>query len=204
LDHRASAPPSALIRIPDPASAQLNSPSQQRSVSSSITCKFVRRNLIAIKRTIAGFATHCDRISQGHLSVDSGGSDKMAAQIPQKSGAIAFVSALIASCLGVGVPANTARAVDCLTVPNSSAPPNDHWYYRTDRAKQRKCWYLRAANRPSQEVAVRIARQAPPSESLQPAPAASPHSLANFKDFMESAEAPIYPTNTSKNYTPSS
>jgi hypothetical protein len=95
-----------------------------------------------------------------------------------------FVAALLTSAFGIGVPSNSARAVDCLTTPNSAASQNDHWYYRTDRAKQRKCWYLRSANRPSQRVAVQTAREAPPAKSLQSVPAASPHSGASFRDFM--------------------
>jgi hypothetical protein len=30
----------------------------------------------------------------------------------------------------------------CLTAPNSPAPRDEHWYYRTDRATNRQCWYL--------------------------------------------------------------
>lgn len=30
----------------------------------------------------------------------------------------------------------------CLTAPNAPAPRDEHWYYRTDRAKNRQCWYL--------------------------------------------------------------
>jgi hypothetical protein len=63
----------------------------------------------------------------------------MPVQILRPFGALAFASVLLASGLAVGVPANTALAVDCLTAPNSSAPPNSHWYYRTDRTQQRKC-----------------------------------------------------------------
>jgi hypothetical protein len=30
----------------------------------------------------------------------------------------------------------------CLTAPNAPAPRDEHWYYRTDRATNRQCWYL--------------------------------------------------------------
>jgi len=30
----------------------------------------------------------------------------------------------------------------CLTAPNAPAPSDEHWYYRTDRATNRQCWYL--------------------------------------------------------------
>jgi hypothetical protein len=92
---------------------------------------------------------------------------------------IVFVSALLASGLGVGVPANTAFAVDCLTAPNSPAPPNGHWYYRTDRTQERKCWHLQTDNGPSEQGALQTAREAPakPSQSIA---AGGPY----FRDFV--------------------
>jgi hypothetical protein len=104
----------------------------------------------------------------------------MPAQIPRPIGALAFASVLLASGLAVSVPANTALAVDCLTAPNSSAPPNSHWYYRTDRTQQRKCWYIRADTKPSEQAAP----EAPIVRSSQSATAAVPYSLASFKTFM--------------------
>jgi len=39
--------------------------------------------------------------------------------------------------------AEATRAPDkCVTGPNASAPSGEHWYYRTDRATNRQCWYL--------------------------------------------------------------
>jgi hypothetical protein len=40
---------------------------------------------------------------------------------------------------------DSAHADNCLAAPNASAPKGQHWYYRTDRQKGRKCWYLHAA-----------------------------------------------------------
>lgn len=57
----------------------------------------------------------------------------------------------------------TARAGDCLAQPNSSAPAGNHWYYHTDRATQRKCWYLRALDQPAQGLAAQTASQATPT-----------------------------------------
>jgi len=108
----------------------------------------------------------------------------MSGQIPRPIGSIALISTLLVSGLGVSVPANIARGADCVTAPNSSAPQNSHWYYRTDRAKQRKCWSLRVADRPSQQGAVQTGREAPPAKSLQSMPAANQRSLTSFKDFM--------------------
>jgi hypothetical protein len=124
------------------------------------------------QRKIAEFASHCDLISQGSFVLTMAGKVRiMSARIRRPIGSIAFVSALLASGLGVSVPANTARAVDCLTAPDSSAPQNSHWYYRIDRAQQRKCWYLRAADQPSQQGAVQSTREA-----------SMAHHIANLSD----------------------
>jgi hypothetical protein len=109
----------------------------------------------------------------------------MSVQIRPPIGSFAFVPALlVATSLGVGVPASAARAVDCLTAPGSSTPQNQHWYYRIDRAQQRKCWYLRAANGPSQQGPMQTAGEAPPGKPSQSLSTAAPYSLASFKDFM--------------------
>jgi hypothetical protein len=31
---------------------------------------------------------------------------------------------------------------DCVAKPNSAAPQGSHWYYRVDRAANRRCWFL--------------------------------------------------------------
>ena len=106
----------------------------------------------------------------------------MSAQL-RPIGTIAFASAFLALGFGVGVPANTAFAVDCLTAPNSAAPPNGHWYYRTDRTQERKCWHLQAHNGPSEQEAVRTAGEAPakPSQSVAPN---GPYAGPGFKDLV--------------------
>jgi hypothetical protein len=105
----------------------------------------------------------------------------MSAQISRPIGSIAFVSVLLASGFGVSLPTSTAHAADCLPAPNSPSPQNSHWYYRTDRSQQRQCWYLRAADGPSQQVPEQTASGAPPANSVR---AASSFSLASFKEFM--------------------
>ena len=108
----------------------------------------------------------------------------MSARISRSIGAIAFALTILASCFSVGVPANTAVAADCLTAPDPSTPSNGHWYYRTDRAQQRKCWFLRTDNELSAQGAMRVARETPPARPLQSGSTADPYSLASFKDFM--------------------
>ncbi len=77
----------------------------------------------------------------------------MSGHIPRPIGSIAFVATLLVSGVGIGVPANIARADHCLSAPNSLAPQGSHWYYQLDWATQRKCWYLRAFRRPAQQAA---------------------------------------------------
>jgi hypothetical protein len=60
---------------------------------------------------------------------------------------------LVAMLFAWHVGPRTARADDCLAQPNSSASAGTRWYYHTDRATQRKCWYLRASDQPAQEPA---------------------------------------------------
>jgi hypothetical protein len=81
---------------------------------------------------------------------------------------IALVATLLVWwCAGLGVPANTARADDCLTAPNSPAPAGSHWYFRLDRAKQRNCWYLHAPDQPRQPVAAQAKSNAtPPTDTI--------------------------------------
>lgn len=107
----------------------------------------------------------------------------MPVRIPRPIGTSAFASALIVLGAAVSVPLSTAFADDCLSQPNSPAPPNSHWYYRTDRAQQRKCWSLRTDHQ-SADGTVHVARDAPLAKPSQPMVAAGPYSLADFKNFM--------------------
>src|SRR6516225_32449 len=81
-------------------------------------------------------------------------------------GTIAFAS-FLASGLGVSVAAKIAFAADCLTAPSSAAPPNSHWYYRTDRTQDRKCWHLQTDGGPSEHAAAHAVRETPAKPSHQ-------------------------------------
>jgi hypothetical protein len=41
----------------------------------------------------------------------------------------------------------SVRADDYLLAPNSDSPPGARWVYQTDRATNRRCWYLTEAER---------------------------------------------------------
>jgi len=96
-------------------------------------------------------------------------------RIPRPIRSIALVFTLFAAGAGIGsVPANIARADDCLTAPNSTTPQGSHWYYRMDWANQRKCWYLRAPGEASQQRAPRARPDAAAAQSTPAADAAPP------------------------------
>jgi hypothetical protein len=96
-------------------------------------------------------------------------------------GSIPLVATLLVWwCAGVGLPTNTARADDCLTAPNSPAPAGSHWYFRTDRAKQRNCWYLHDPDQPPQPAAAQAISDAPPAT----------HTIAYKKPATASPSAP--------------
>jgi hypothetical protein len=79
-----------------------------------------------------------------------------------------------------------AHAADCLAAPNSPAPQNGHWYYRTDRVQQRQCWYLGVVNQPLQQGAAPTSHELALTKPPQSEATASPYSLAAFKEFIAS------------------
>jgi hypothetical protein len=86
---------------------------------------------------------------------------------------------MIGAALAIGGSPAVA-AVECLTEPNRDPPPGSHWYYRGDRANDRKCWYLRTL---------------PPGAAEAPAPAATaprPVGERRSAPLSESEEAALY------------
>jgi hypothetical protein len=114
-------------------------------------------------------------------------------QILRAMGSIALVAALLVWWrAGIGVLTNTARADDCLTAPNSPTPAGSHWYFRTDRAKQRNCWYLHAPDQPPQPAAAQAISDAPPAT----------HTIAFKKPATASASAPSVNTSPGDSAAP--
>jgi hypothetical protein len=67
------------------------------------------------------------------------------ATIASPAAYVAAVAGLLLSGIGFGLPSDSANADDnCVIAPGAAAPQGQHWYYRIDRVKQRKCWYLHA------------------------------------------------------------
>ena len=69
-------------------------------------------------------------------------------RVPSLIKSITLVVLLLTLGATVGVPANSLRADKCLAAPDSPSPQGTHWYYQLDWATQRKCWHLRAPDRP--------------------------------------------------------
>jgi hypothetical protein len=75
-------------------------------------------------------------------------------------------------------PTHSARADDeCIAKPNTPAPQGQHWYYRTDRASNRRCWRLGPVGLPVQKIAPQAeaqlasgmdAQAAAPADAQQP------------------------------------
>ena len=81
---------------------------------------------------------------------------------------------------------------ECLATPNRAADDGRHWYFRTDRATNQKCWYLRERDATT-TGSVAGSAQAQPEVAPAPAPAApeleaSPSNgrteKALFRDFL--------------------
>ena len=110
----------------------------------------------------------------------------MSAAIQRAFAPLGLFATLLTSGAVVAAPANTTPADNCLAAPNTAAPPGHHWYYRTDRATQRKCWYVRAPGQPAQQAA------APPRKST----AKSMESTSAPSGPLPAAEAAPTPVNS--------
>jgi hypothetical protein len=87
---------------------------------------------------------------KGAVLVDTSRSD-----VPKQIGSIvpAVFAALLAALAITILPGASARALDdCIDAPNSQPPQGSHWYYRTDRVNERKCWYLGPEGKKVQQV----------------------------------------------------
>ena len=86
---------------------------------------------------------------------------------PNVRNAIVALVGVSAIALGAG---SNVRAEDCLAAPKGASPAGQHWYYRIDRVKQRKCWYLHAPQRVARQT--RSTAAVANAEIDHPAPAA--------------------------------
>ena len=120
--------------------------------------------------------------------------------------AIFAILSLATSCVAT---ARTVHAAPCIEKPNAPAPQGEHWYYRTDRAIGRQCWYLgpednnergarQASDRPAPDVPV---HSVAPPPAQQPATATPP--AASATNFSTVTEPPSWPGATQLPLMPS-
>jgi len=64
----------------------------------------------------------------------------------------AALPGLLATLLVTPPTDHASAADDCVAAPSSNAPQGRHWYYRVDRAKGRKCWYLSADGGKTEDI----------------------------------------------------
>ena len=98
----------------------------------------------------------------------------MTAQRQKSFGSKSLIALALMSVVGVTLPAATAHAEDCLAAPNSPAREGTRWYYRLDRATQHKCWYIRALDQPTQQVAAPAKTALPATAFAIPIPRPRP------------------------------
>jgi hypothetical protein len=67
----------------------------------------------------------------------------------------------------------TRAADECLAAPNSPAPPGSHWYYRSERSTQHKCWYVRQEDRQDQSGSSKVQQAETSSAATSEPPKAS-------------------------------
>jgi len=71
------------------------------------------------------------------------------------------------------IPTSSGSAAEtCIAAPAQPAPQGSHWYYRLDRATQRKCWRLVKLDQQPQGTAKQAAPQPEPADEEDAAPAA--------------------------------
>lgn len=68
----------------------------------------------------------------------------MSPQILRPVRPVILLGVALASFTSGGLTIHTARADECLTAPTGKTPQGSHWYYRTDRVHNRKCWFVRS------------------------------------------------------------
>ena len=139
-------------------------------------------------------------------------------QTPKAIGLIALFVAVFVSGVGIVMPADTAYTDDCLAAPNSPAPQGNHWYFRIDRAKKRKCWYFRvlgdsgqqmvaqaasAASSRLQSIKAKSALKAAPSASASTPAGSTPPAPHLEMLAVEPQPAPMIGTRTDEDVEPS-
>jgi hypothetical protein len=92
------------------------------------------------------------------------------------------------------LPGNLAHAEDeCLAAPNEQAPEGSHWYFRSDRATRRKCWFLGTQGTTQGMKHRPVARAASPAAKRPAAPPSTPAVASTQAEPEPKAPTPIEP-----------
>jgi hypothetical protein len=102
-----------------------------------------------------------------------------------------FALVLIAAS-HVAAMGNVRAGEECIAKPNAPAPQGQHWYYRTDRASNRQCWYLRPEDASVQKRATEATKQAL-SEPLRLTAAPAPAPARTQRPTAATAVTPVEP-----------
>lgn len=95
-----------------------------------------------------------------------------------------MISALAVSLSVSTVLTSSSRAAEtCIAAPKAPAPQGSHWYYRLDRATQRKCWHLVKVDQQPQ-------RRATPQPEPAEKPGAAPVTETSAEQLPESGTQP--------------
>ncbi|MBR1190813.1 hypothetical protein JQ634_00195 [Bradyrhizobium sp. AUGA SZCCT0240] len=90
---------------------------------------------------------------------------------------------------------NSAKTADtCLTRPKGALPAGGHWYYRTDHATKRNCWYIGEAKNKTARAAPKESSSAPAASDSAPAETAdavSPQQSINARKSIANARAEL-------------
>ena len=86
--------------------------------------------------------------------------------MPKQIASAALPIALVVGLTLIILAASPVPATaDCAAAPGAQAPQGSHWYYRTDRATGRKCWYVSQEDRKGHgQVGPNVTARAQPTE----------------------------------------
>jgi hypothetical protein len=85
--------------------------------------------------------------------------------MPKQIASLASVPLLLTLAVILSAAPHAHAAADCAATPSSQAPQGSHWYYRTDHATGRKCWYMSPESRKGHgQVPQSLTARAQPSE----------------------------------------
>jgi hypothetical protein len=90
-----------------------------------------------------------------------------------------IIPAAFISCIGIVVltanlghaePVSESASKSCLSAPGSSGPEGSHWYYRVDRANNRRCWYLGVRGERVRQAVNPASQTSAPSQAVASSP----------------------------------